>query len=114
MNDWQRTNENLRAQRLDVLRHGNRFDAVWIVRVANAKGACFSALAKHGVTALDGVLLNEHLGSPLLNAGVHAQPFAVGGGADKAGVDLQQRRADRKSTRLNSSHLDLSRMPSSA
>ena len=32
----------------------------------------------------------------------------------KQGIDIREYSADRKSTRLNSSHTDISRMPSSA
>ena len=37
-----------------------------------------------------------------------------GGIRQKGGVSLRSRKADRKSTRLNSSHIQKSRMPSSA
>ena len=86
--------KKLRTQNLDVFRHSNRFDAVGVVRVTNTKGSGFSAFTDQGFTTRDDVLLNEHLAAPLLDAGVYAQPFAIRGGADKAGVDLKQRRAD--------------------
>ena len=47
-------------------------------------------------------------------------PMCGAGGAEISGLDLAQPlhddviQADRKSTRLNSSHTDISRMPSSA
>lgn len=62
-------------------------DGAAVVGVANAKGSGLGALTQHGGVPLDDVLLYKHLATPLLNAGVHAQPLAIGGGADKAGVD---------------------------
>ena len=41
-------------------------------------------------------------------------PYAAQMAAEDAGRKAQEHGVDRKSTRLNSSHLDLSRMPSSA
>ena len=72
--------EKLGTQRPDVIRHGNGFDAVGVVRMANTKGSGFSAFTDQGFTTRDDVLLYKHLAAPLLDAGVHAQPFAIRGG----------------------------------
>ena len=84
----------LTAQCLDVFGHRYGLDAVGVVGVVNAKSTGLGAFADQRVTALDDVLLDEHLAAPLLNVGVNTQPLPVGGGADKAGFDFQQRRAD--------------------
>ena len=78
------------------------------------RGALMRAL-----TGLAGALL---LAAPALSQGYPARPirfiapFAPGGGSDIIARKLAQElgRADRKSTRLNSSHVVTSRMPSSA
>ena len=62
--------------------------------MANTERTGLSAFAQQRVTALDDMLLDERFIAPLLNAGVDPHPFAISGGADKAGVDLQQRRAN--------------------
>jgi hypothetical protein len=40
------------------------------------------------------MLLDQHLGAPLLHACVNLQAFAIGGGLQELGVDFQQRRAN--------------------
>ena len=54
------------------------------------------------------------LGTPTLSGATVKAKVLAHGRADKVHIYKMRRRKDRKSTRLNSSHIPLSRMPSSA
>ena len=79
------------AQRFDVSRHGNGFDAIGIVRVFDAEGSHFSAFTQHGIASHHHVFMNEGFLAPLLHTGVNLKCFAIGSRATKLGIDFQQR-----------------------
>ena len=83
----------------------------------------FGLLAHEGGQALGSLLINDfaqHFGGRAVPmggvGGVVVDPHARGKGVASAMVDtaLRRMREDRKSTRLNFSHMPVSRMPSSA
>ena len=97
----------------------NEHDACGIGLIANISNAKSHRIVSDGLSILKNL---EHRGA------VGADPKAGDGAgimvqiphgffaaeAKRLGFDLPGRQKDRKSTRLNSSHLKLSRMPSSA
>ena len=82
------------AQRFDVHGNWNGFDAIRVIRVLDAKGSYFRAFTQHGVAAHHHVFVDEGFVAPLLHTGVNLECFAIGGRANKLGVDFQQRRAN--------------------
>ena len=76
------------AQRFDICGNWNGFDAIWIIRVFDAEGAHFSAFAQRGIAAHHHVFVDEGCLSPLLHTGVNLESFAIGGRANKFGVDF--------------------------
>ena len=77
------------AQSFNVLGYWNSFDAIWVIRMLDAKGANFGAFAQHRVAAHHDMFVDKGFVSPLLHAGVNLNRFAIGGGANKFGVDFQ-------------------------
>ena len=95
----------------DALRRGRANDALALINesTADSDGGFLAPLLRGWAeqqARIDGSVRLANISSDSLLA-----PFAA---EQRAAMLLQQKRRDRKSTRLNSSHSDRSRMPSSA
>ena len=78
------------AQRFDVRGNGNGFDAIWIVRVLDAKRSNFCTFAQDGIATHHHMFVDEGFVAPLLDAGVNLQSFTIGGRTTELGVDFQE------------------------
>jgi diaminopimelate decarboxylase len=102
--------------RATLERHWRAFDQAFAAR---PHLVCYAVKANSNLALLN-VLARLGSGFDIVSVGELERVLAAGGSADKvvfSGVGKREdemRRADRKSTRLNSSHNPASRMPSSA
>jgi len=78
------------TQRFDICGNWNGFDAIRVFRVFDTEGTHFSAFAQHGIAAHHHVFVDEGFVAPLLHSGVNLECFAIGGRANKLGVDFQK------------------------
>ena len=89
----------------------------WVGELSNQLlGQIKIELLRHGVEIyvnLPAVLQGQHL-APLPRSQLKPLKFTLANGAAAVWIELEAREGDRKSTRLNSSHTEQSRMPSSA
>src|SRR5258706_12004106 len=79
------------AQRLDVVGHGDRTQALRVVCIAPREGAHLAAFADQLLAARHAVHLHEHLAAPFFDVRGDADRLAVSDGLDESGVDLEQR-----------------------
>ena len=92
--------------------HDHKFDPITTKEYYSLAGVFLSTDTFYGTTATQG---NRQPGRLLAFADGDAKPVKADGGDDDKGKKKKSaQQKDRKSTRLNSSHIPLSRMPSSA
>ena len=59
-----------------------------VPRVFDAEGSHFSAFTQHGIASHHHVFMNEGFLAPLLHTGVNLKGLAIGGRANKLGIDF--------------------------